>query len=237
MTTFSQLVDRIAIEVVRPDMIGLLPQYLNQTIRDVHSNARTNMPVFFEDNRVEHELEIDSLIEDTGAFVWVLPRPTQLQQVEAIYYVDSRVYATKVTPQSSFARNDVDVNQRFQWYRVANSLVMTGAGCVGSKVKISLFQYPRSLAYFRPSERTFTYDEVNDMYLVRDGVDPIAAHDSNTNWLLERYAETLAEGVRAKIYKRMADEGRARMAYSQFESARLSLQLSESSDHGVTFRR
>jgi hypothetical protein len=237
MTTFSQLVDRIAKEIVRPDMVEMLPAYLNQTIREIHLNAQTSMPVFYADNRIETQLTITSVDSETGAFVWAVPKPALLQRVEAVFYNRAHRYARESNPKTSMLRNQVLVNDKYSWYRVAQQLVFAGAGDSGDKISVSYFEYPRSLPYYAQAARPAYWDEIQQQYMIAAGQSPIDALDKTTNWILERHEELLAEGLRAKAYKRMADETRSRTSYSQYETMRLGVQNTESTEFNVGYER
>lgn len=237
MTTFSQLIDRIAVEVVRPDMIAMLPAYLNQTIREIHINAQTQMPVFFADNRVETQLTVVSADTETGAYVWALPNPTVFQKLESVYFERFRQYVMEGNPRTSLLRNDFAVNDTMFWYRVGQQIVFAGNGGDGNKIRVSYFEYPRSLQYFPVATRPAYWDETEQRYMYALGQIPAEVLPKVTNWILERHEELLAEGLRAKVYKRMADETRSRTSYSQYESMRIGVQNTESMELGVGYRR
>lgn len=228
MTTFSQLVDRIANEIVRPDMINMLPAYLNQTIREVHANAQTNMPVFFSENRKEELLTVDALTDETGAFVWSLTLPALLQKIEAVWYGRIGRYVYEGNPRTALNTNPFNPNAEYFYYRVGTNLVFAKAGGVGDKIRLSYFLFPRSLVYYEASARPAYWDNENQQFMIKAGQIPATAFDLTTNWILQKHEEMLAEGLRAKAYKRMDDAARARMCYSQYESMRLSMQNTES---------
>lgn len=89
-------------------------------------------------------------------------------------------------------------------------------------MRASWFEFPRYLAYQAPSLRDVEYDLASDSYTVKPGA-PVDAMDKATNWLLQRHTEALAEGMRAKAYKRMDDE-RQRTHFAQYEAARIAIQ-------------
>src|SRR3546814_4768742 len=47
-----------------------------------------------------------------------------------------------------------------------------------------------------------------------------AALAKATNWILSRHEDVVAEGARAKVYKRLSDTERARTSYSMYMSLR-----------------
>lgn len=238
MTTFSQLIDRVAKDLVRPDMTDLmLPAYLNQTIREMFVNAQTNLPVFFDDTRKEELIQVSQVNTETGAFVWPLPTATLLQRIEAVYYGRTRRYVQMGSPKSSLVTNFSAVNGDCFWYRVGTNLVFAGAGDDGDNIRISYFEYPRGLTYYPDGSRPAYWDDENQQYMVQAGQTPELALAKTTNFLLERHEQVLAEGLRAKAYKRMDDAARARMCYSQFESMRIGVQNTESLNFDVIFNK
>ena len=222
MTTFSQLVDRIATEVTRPDMKEKLPSYLNQSIREMFEHQVTKQQLWYDDQRQEERIAISSLSDISNSFVWPLENPTRFQNVEAVYYESIRSYVRRGDPRTCLARNDFDVNDKYFWYRVGTSLVFANPGAIGSFVKVSWFDYPRYLAYQSPLTRDVVYNLAEDSYVVSPGA-PVDAMEKATNWLLQRHTEALAEGMRAKAYKRM-DDDRQRTHFAQYEAARLAVQ-------------
>jgi hypothetical protein len=89
-TTASQAVDKLMSELVRQDMVNVLPDYLNQTIRDLHGTnypGLPSMPVKLRANL--QELTISPNIDD--GYVWTIPNFTRHQFLTAAYYVDGEV--------------------------------------------------------------------------------------------------------------------------------------------------
>lgn len=229
MTTFSQLIDRIAKETVRPDLIDIaLTGYLNQTIREMFVFAETKMPVFYDDSRVELEIEIDTVDSQTGAFVWAIPNPTKFQLMESVYYTAINGYVYPGNPKTALMSNDFDTRRGVYWYRVGQTIVFSNPGRIGDRIKLSWFEYPRSLFYYKTiSDRPVVYNEEEDLYYVKAGLVAEEAMEKSTNWILRRHPEVIAEGLRAKIYKRLGEDSRMRTHYSQFESSRLGVQNTE----------
>lgn len=226
MTTFSQMVDLLAKEIVRPDMVTMLPDYLNQTIRELHTNAQTSLPVLYNDNRMEGEIVLDSTVNDNDNYVWPLPNINRLQVVEAVYFHYCRRYAQLKSPGVARVPNIHDPLRELYYYRIANSVVFSRPGGEGDKVDISYFLYPKRLVYYPSASRKVTYDQESELFTYSNG-GTVADLPNYTNWLLSRHPDCLMEGVRAKAYKRMDDQNRARLAYSQFESARAGLIATE----------
>lgn len=73
--------------------------------------------------------------------------------------------------------------------------------------------------------------------MIAQGQVPAEALAKVTNWILERHEEMLAEGLRAKVYKRMADETRSRTSYSQYEAMRIGVTNTESLELNVGYTR
>lgn len=227
MTTFSQMVDLLLKEIVRPDMVSMLPDYLNQTIREMHTNAQTSLPVGYADNRVEHIINIDSSVESTDSFVWPLPDVLRFQMVEAVYYRAWGLYAKQRTPDVARVRNFADPLRGYYYYRSGPNLAFSKPGRVGDKVEVSIFCYPRRLSYLQGTARKVAWNQDLEVFEYRNG-GTILDLEKETNWLLQRHADCLMEGTRAKAYKRMDDQNRAKLCYSQYEAMRAAVIATES---------
>lgn len=217
MTTFSQLVDEIVREVGRPDLRGEVGTYLNQTIREMHFEPERGKAFDYRDNLRELQLTADV---DTG-FGWDIPDSGTFQRVlavryDSIYAVDSKTqYAEELEPGPGLAGRT-----RF-WYRAGQRINFAGYGSIGSKISIAWFEYPRRLKYFQPNGRPAQYDsDLGWTYAPEFDTPELrpAAQAFVTNWLLMRWVDVVSEGVRAKIYKRVADEQRARTSYSMYKT-------------------
>jgi hypothetical protein len=227
MFTFSQLVDEICQEVRRPDLTSEIARYLNQTIRECHSDTQTNSDSFFKENA--KELQITQLTD--SAVVWDVPNPTRFQQLAAVCYPDvfdssgNPVWATQTTP----GRHLNQLERYF--YRIGSSFVFAGNGGRNSHINLFWYEYPASLHYFPPSCRPANY---RDGYGFEYGVNWICEEDQEdariltTNWMILRWNQVLAEGVRAKVYKRTSDDSRARMCYSLFMQGKQHMWTAES---------
>lgn len=229
MTTFSQMVDLLLKEIVRPDMVTMLPNYLNQTIREMHTNAQTSQPVAYADNRIEHAITIDSTVEGTDSFVWPLPDPTRFQMVEAVYYRGWGIYAKPRTPDVARVRNFSDPLREYYYYRSGPNLAFSRPGGVGDVIEASILYYPSRLVYqsLIGNQRKVKWNYETETFEYLNG-GTIADLDKATNWLIQRHSDCLLEGTRAKAYKRMDDQNRAKLAYSQYESMRAAVIATES---------
>ena len=234
MTTFSQMVDLLLKEIVRPDMVTMLPDYLNQTIREMHTNAQTSLPVAYADNRIEHLITIDSSVEAANNFVWPLPDPTRFQMVEAIYYRSVGRYAKPRTPDVARVRNFSDPLRDLYYYRSGPNLAFSKPGGVGDIIEASILYYPRRLQYQQGTQRKVRWNAESEVFEYING-GTIADLGKATNWLLQRHADCLMEGTRAKAYKRMDDQNRAKLAYSQYESMRAAVIATESVSPDVQY--
>src|SRR5690606_23254463 len=99
---------------------------------------------------------------------------------------------------------------------------------------IAYYAFPRRLPFFKtgaPCE----WDELNEEYKFAASVvtpeDQAKALNQSTNWLLERWTDLVMEGVRAKAYKKIGDDARARLSYSLYESGRSQLISAESYEY------
>lgn len=228
MTTFSQIVDELTTELLRPDFTEVISEYLNQTIREIHARRQTGNPVLYDANRLEVEVLVASL-----PATWTIPSVPKFQTLETVYYQERGVYALKRHPSRAFD-NGLNNNDPY-WYRSGGSIIFNGI-LEGETVKLSYFEFPARLKYYTAATRPATYDFEAESYTY------LAAYDVNdttrenarnltTNWLLLRWASTLKEGVRAKVYKRLGEKDRAGMCFSAFEAQREGLLSSETFDN------
>jgi len=227
MTTFSQLVDDIVMELLRPDMKATIVSYTNQTIRDVHFRPAVNAPVLYDANRYEDELAITT----EGTYLWSIPSNTRFQDVEAIFINDIGIYLDRRNPRIAL-KESFEPHADKYWYRSGPTIAMHGVAS-GWTGKISYHMFPRILAY-KPKTgtdaRTIRFDPNADEYVLIGGGAPTESQlELETNWVLQRWGDTIKEGVRAKTWKRLGEMERTRLAYSAFESMRTSIWNSEAS--------
>lgn len=217
MTTFSQVVDDLAIhELKRPDLLASISSWLNQTIRDVHSKSQpARSAVLFGENRVEEEFAPSTL-----PAVWPIPVIQRFQQLEAVYAPQRGVYLEQKNPAVALraSQNPFD---RYYWYRSGSNIVFNGVAAE-EPLRLTYFQFPPMLLYYKLSERPAVYDLESDEYNVSDsfGGTPAEALALTTHWLLQRHSEALKVGVRHKVYIRMNSLEQAKLVWSDFESTR-----------------
>lgn len=235
MTTFSQIIDEIAKELVRPDIINMLPGFLNQVMRESHTHAQNKLPVLFDDNRQELEIIIDS-VQGNGSFLWAVPNLSLLQRIETVYYVGPRQYAHPRDPTTAMRPVTSNLSDLFYYYRSGPAIAMFGAGRTGNKILVSWFQYLKSLPYYKPGDtRPLTFNLESYTYSQPDSATEslAAAMEKSTNWMIQRHSEMLKSGLRAKAYTRMDDLNRARSNYSVYMTSLESMQESEASNLGT----
>lgn len=227
MSTFSQVVDEIVTEHLRPDLLVSVTSWLNETIREVHFDNRngTNATVLYDANRVEDEFAPSVL-----PALWSIPAIARFQQLETAFYVERGVYAKKRNPTRAY--EDGYENIEPYWYRSGSQLAFNGIS-IGDTAKLSWFEFPRRLNYYTAALRPATYNIETDAWTYLSAYDVSDTTRENaqnlvSNWLLLRWTEVLKEGVRAKLFKRQGEETRAKMCFSQFEALKLGLISSES---------
>lgn len=225
MTTFSQTIDELVREHVRPDLRPTIVAYLNQTIRELHSDSNSGAPLLFDANRKEAEWTVPS---DPAS--WPVPSVARFQQFETAYYVGPGVYALKRHPSRAFERG-ID-NEEPYWYRAGAYVIFSGIK-KDQKIKMTYFEFPPVLVYYESAQRPAVYDVETDgyTYLPSYDIDETTrenARNLTDNWLLNRWPEVVKQGCRAKIFSRLGEETRAKMSYSLYESQRQGLKASES---------
>lgn len=229
MAIFSQVVDDLLRELVRPDLNSMLPGYLTQTIRESHMSAEDRSPVLFPDNRLEVKVIANPVIEN--AYLWQIPNPSVLQAIEAVYYPSVSRYANETSPLLINASNLNNPNDQFCYYRSGTQIAMRGFGQENDSILISWFEFPKSLVYVPATNANrLVYDVETETYtLPAESTRTLEqAKLLSTNWLLERHEEMLKEGVRAKAYARMDDQFRAQASYSKYSQMLLGMQKTES---------
>lgn len=226
MFTFSQLVDEMVSETKRPDLISEIARYVNQTVREVHFDPTRGGAIFYDDNFREAQVTATSDSTQT----WEIESPTTFQKMAAVGFPNQwnrdgqAIWAVETTP-----GRHLNAIENY-YYRSGNTFVFAGFGSPGSKINLGWYEFPRSLKYKQPAARPASYDP-EEGWTYAAGVDTPelqeAARLVTTNWLLLRWSDIMAEGIRAKLYKRLSDTERARTSYSLYQSLRQGLWTSE----------
>lgn len=229
-TTFSALIDSIIVELVRPDQIDNCVSWLNQTIRECHFRPTSNQQVFYDENRTETE----TLVASANPFLWPIPSVTRFQMMEAVYSNNVGIYIPAKNPRIAL-REATGPYDSYFYYRTGAQYAVAGVA-VDDTIQMSYFQYPRMLAYrANVADRHCTFDPDSDMYYDITSGSPVASTDVQleveTNWLLQRWDTVLAEGLRAKAYKRLGDDLRTRLSYSAFQTGLTNIFQSEPSSN------
>lgn len=231
MTTFSQLVDDLVNETKRPDLAIEIADYVNQTIREMHQEPTRGNIVFYPANR--KELQLIANVED--GFTWDIPDLTIWQDVETFRYpliVTSPniiCYPRLIAP--GRRQNDYD----YYVLRFSTYFAFAGYGGLNAPIDVSYFEFPRGLKYYTIAARPASYDlELGWTYLtgIVTDTEKEQARNKVTNWLLLRWPTVIKEGVRAKVYKRLADDVRARTCYSLYSQLRQGVFTSEKASLG-----
>lgn len=226
MTTFSQLVDELVEELRRPDLLKEIVTYANQTLRELHFDPETNGAIFYRDNLRE---AIEVTTRDEG-HVWQIPRPATFQALLAAKFLSAssrlgeEVWSTETVPGRHLR------DRLWFHYRVGQTYVFSGCGPVNSQIALAWYEFPVSLAYLKPGCRPMYFNEFGGKVYHPDWIHEHSREDANfvtTNWLLERWPMVVSEGIRAKAYKRVSDDSRARMCYSLYAQLRNGLYTSE----------
>lgn len=228
MTTFSQMIDELAIELLRPDLKVTMEAYANQTMREMHSRTDTRNGIFFDENRKE----VQFMVVDANPCLWSIPVVQRFQGLEAAYCPDVDVYFMTRTPSRAFKVTDVPFAEYYM-YRTGPQFAFNGIQA-GMNLKLSYFEYVPNLYYKMPANRVVTFSKDLDAYVRTSGGGTPTDSEmaSETNWMLQRWDSVIREGVRAKIYKRLSDDSRMRTAYSAYNDGRLSLIQSEPTTEG-----
>lgn len=228
MTTLSQMADEIALQIMRPDMTAFIASQINLTLREVFFNER-NRPVYYASARTEVQVVANT---DSG-FIWDIPLPGIFQAMEAVQYAN--VYDLDGNPRyaKEFTPGRILNDKTYYFYRAADSYAFNGYGGLNAAINLSYFEYVPTLKYYAPdSTRPANYDPVTGWtYNAPYDVDATANAQGQaltSNWLLMRWNEMIAEGVRAKVFKHTGDDFRSRLSFSAFQGLRQGLTTAES---------
>jgi hypothetical protein len=224
-TTLSQLVDDMVRETSRYDLLLDIARYANQTIREVHAEPERNRPINFPANRNEI-----ALVAAGSTLAWDIPDSSVFQMMEAVRYdsvLDVNGDPVWATPMGPAARQQ---EIRTFYYRTRNTYAFAGFGGQGATVSLSWFEYPPELAYYAPASRPASFSPGTG-WTYGAGINTPELQDAarllSYNWLLDRWEHLIAEGLRAKVYKRLSDETRSRTSYSMFQAQRGQLVAAE----------
>lgn len=232
MTTFSQLVDEIINETRRPDLLVDIAGYLNQTIRELHFTPEHGNAIFYQENL--REIQLTANIE--SGFTWTVPNPALFQGIQTVRYdsVSTRdhemIYPEEVVPNRAMAK------KLYYYYRAGQVYAFAGYGGVNSTIAMAYYEYPRRLKYRAVADRFASWDDELGWSYHDDWDDTdelkLDARNLSSNWILLRWKDVVSEGLRAKVYKRLSDDARARTCYSLYSQLRQGLFTSEISSGG-----
>lgn len=227
MTTLSQLADDIVRETRRPDLLADICDYINQTIRELHTEPEKSNVVFFGENLRESQLAANA---ETG-FSWTIPIPALFQKMQTVRYdsIHSRegyVYSVETQPGRS-----MNTLRHFH-YRAGPTIFFSGYGGLNAVISLAWYEFPRRLKYFQIADRPAVWDQDGLEFIYASAFDSsdelrLDARNFVSNWLLLRWRDVIAEGVKAKVYKRVSDDSRSRTSYSLYNQLRNGLITSE----------
>ena len=233
-TTFSQLIDSTIQELRRPDLLVDATSYLNQTLREVHFEPSRGNLALYRDNRKETQI---TALTDLG-LSWAIPNPNVFQGLAAARYdnvidTDGKAkYAIEMNPGRG-------MNSRTEFfYRNGTTVFFAGYGGVNATISLAWYEYVRALKYYPIGLRPASYDNDSGWTygpMVITSEDQIAAQEKCSNWLLMRWDDVIAEGMRAKVFKRVSDDIRSKTSYSLYSTLRQGLFTSEAADISGSF--
>lgn len=225
-TTFSQLVDKMSLELKRPDLATEIGTYLNQTIRELHFEPTRGNVVHFAENLREDQLTANVSV----GFSWMIPNPSVFQALTAVQYATSWDQGQQIWPKM-IQPGRVAAGLVNFYYRSGQNFYFAGYGGLNALINLAWHEYPRGLKYYPPDTRPASYDEDDGWtYLPVYDVDESTRKQAQLltqNWLLDRWDMIIEEGLRAKVYKRISDDARSKTSYSLYSQLRQGLYTSE----------
>lgn len=233
MTTHSQLVDEIVGETHRPDLRTDISTYLNQTVRELHFTPDKGNAIFYQENLRERQLTAN--LEE--GYTWPIPYPALFQGMQTVRYDslfardNKPVYSRELIPGRSMS------SHQYYHYRAGDTYAFAGYGGLNSLLSLAYYEYPRRLKYRAAADRLVLWDDDLGWHTYHPDWDNtpelmLDARNLSSNWLLVRWHDVVAEGLRAKVYKRLSDDTRSRTSYSLYSQLRQGLFTSEISSGG-----
>lgn len=239
MTTFSQMVDDLTKEFVRPDLEdtnGVISAYLNQTIREVHTGSQ-GQRYKFDENCEEFSIDVPTLVDNQ--FIWPIANFNRLQLIESVWLPLIGRWSIAKRPRGLRSLGNQSYEEEVTHYQSGDSLVIRGVRVPGDgAIRLSAYYYPRSLVYRTKLTRWASYSDEDEAWTYhRLGDKPAAELEAlSTNWLIQRWPDLLKEGVRAKVYKRLGDQLRMTSSYSAYQQIRNEMQSQESGKSTQSFQ-
>lgn len=211
---FSELVDRAIHIAGRPDCLGDITYFVNETMRDI--SKRDDWP----EDMVEEEIVVP-LGQSTVKWIPEVKR----QRFRREEYIEDACGCepTAVNPSRRMKKLD-----RF-YYRSGDCFVFSGC-C--SPIKIAYYAYQPWLQYYPDGSRPAVFNvELNDYGSATD-----AQIDLVSNWILERHNNTVLQGTLAKFFSSKQDP-RQQVHYSAYEQGVSHIIRSESNREILGGRR
>ncbi len=230
ISTFSAAVDDVIVRSGRPDRLADAISFVRMSIRELQT---------IKGYMFDHDIVEDQITANAEPYVWT-PDTTiekrwrtmrSVQYPEIFAATGNPIYAHYVG--IGMKQNEYD----YYYYKTGNSYVFVGAsGDDSTEVAINLAYYSYSpiLAYesvvadrvasFELETNVWTYLEASD------DDEEIAARLLVTNWLLEKWYDSVIEGALAKLYKTV-DDDRARSSFALYSSYKKTLTEAEPRSH------
>ena len=224
--TFSSLVDSLIIELQRPDKRDLITSSLNGAIRDLHlrpADRAGAAPVRYAENMVELQVTLTP----PAPFLWQIPSPATFMGIEAMKFTGTNDFLSERRP-STMRNLATDFTAKARYYRSGSYYAFDGVW-ESQQLDIAYYTYLPRLFYIDPALRTIVWDASQGMFVREiDMLPPTEVQlAKETNWALERHAETLRAGVKAKVNLATNNLEVGKIHYSAFESGRAGVQSAE----------
>lgn len=215
---FSELVDTAVSRSGRIDKRADIIAWANLTVRQMTSRH------VFEKNLVE-----DQLNTTADPFTWT--RPNRWQRLRTVRYGILDEWPEFVMP------GRAQRNKDYIYYGGSTYYTFKGCSVGAAAIDIAYYQYPIDLKYLAAGLRPAVYDVATETWTYYDLTaeaslaDPYnknfangdpdreqEARDLVSNWCLLDWNNLTEEGVLAKIFKGVNDQGRSATHYSFFET-------------------
>lgn len=218
--TFSALIDEVKLRSQRRDRLADMVSYARATIRECQVLAH------FEQDLVE-----GSITTDAVPYMW--PRPLRLRGMLAVK--PNGQYDRHGNP-IWFANKppgEYKLGDNYFFYLSGSTFIFSGDLLgTGQQIDMAYFSYSRKFVYYADvADRPATFDPETEEWSYAPAYDVdedsrAAGRELVSNWLLEKWYDTILEGTLAKIFKAVGDV-RSKMAFSLYKSQQKDIQHGE----------
>ena len=222
INTFAAAVDETIVRSGRPDRLADAISFVRMSIRELQTVKGFHF---------DHDIVEDQLTANAEPFIWSADdtlqktwRTMRSVQYPALFSPQGKpIFAHYVG--IGMKQNDFD----YYYYKSGASYVFVGGGGdtgLTVFINIAYYAYAPILSYEKIiADRVASFNLETNVWTYKSATtdeDKLAARLLVTNWLLEKWYDTVVEGALAKLYKTVNDE-RARSSFALYSAYRATL--------------